>query len=477
MSVHDDFPLEGKLFFRIPLRLASPLIIGSGDDEFTDLDVQKEQPSGKPFIPATSMIGVFRHFLIQHFTENSDASDAADAHQWMRQIGYFFGECSGLGAQSAVQCEDIVLGDGKISRRDGVAISPASQTALDEKKYDYQIVESDEIFYIALEVSLRSPYDRDMFIEMIHQIIKGIGFGIIRLGAKTNKGFGRLQVAGPIAWDELDFSKAADVMTWLTNSINFEEQDWKDLPTDRVLNWFPFEIDAQFSIRDSLLIRSYPTDPEGPDAISIRQRRGYTLPGTSLMGVIRHRAKKIMASWGYSEDRITEKMRALFGHVPEEDTNSDETETMKNGCKKGRLRVEEYPIEEKGGDASLREILQTRIKIDRFTGGTFEGALIQEMPLYQTGDAETVTIRMIIPDGCKHWEAKVLLLVLKDLWSGDLAVGGEKNIGRGALQGIKAKVIWGKDRYDLEKNEQGFIKESDDFKRLIKKFAETSENE
>ena len=33
-----------------------------------------------------------------------------------------------------------------------------------------------------------------------------------------------------------------------------------------------------------------------------------------------------------------------------------------------------------------------------------------------------------------------MLLVLKDLWLGDLAIGGEKGIGRGVFQGKSAVI-------------------------------------
>jgi hypothetical protein len=39
-------------------------------------------------------------------------------------------------------------------------------------------------------------------------------------------------------------------------------------------------------------------------------------------------------------------------------------------------------------------------------------------------------------------EVGLLLLLLKDLWTGDLPVGGESSVGRGRLQGIKAHLDW-----------------------------------
>jgi hypothetical protein len=41
-------------------------------------------------------------------------------------------------------------------------------------------------------------------------------------------------------------------------------------------------------------------------------------------------------------------------------------------------------------------------------------------------------------------------LVLKDLWTGDLALGGEKGIGRGVLEGIRAVIKYEDNTYVIE---------------------------
>ena len=60
-------------------------------------------------------------------------------------------------------------------------------------------------------------------------------------------------------------------------------------------------------------------------------------------------------------------------------------------------------------------------------------------------------VRITIRDS-KDYEAGLMLLVLKDLWTGDLAVGGEKNIGRGVLEGFSADIIWDDESIHLEKD-------------------------
>jgi len=69
------------------------------------------------------------------------------------------------------------------------------------------------------------------------------------------------------------------------------------------------------------------------------------------------------------------------------------------------------------------------------------------MPLFNTMElaGETnlskkctrITIRV---RNCSEAEAGLMLLVLKDLWTGDLAIGGEKGIGRGVFNGIAAFI-------------------------------------
>ena len=42
----------------------------------------------------------------------------------------------------------------------------------------------------------------------------------------------------------------------------------------------------------------------------------------------------------------------------------------------------------------------------------------------------------------KDHEIGLLLLLLKDLWTGDLPLGGEISVGRGRLRGRSATLIW-----------------------------------
>src|SRR5690606_23595437 len=118
---------------------------------------------------------------------------------------------------------------------------------------------------------------------------------------------------------------------------------------------------------------------------------------------------------------------ALFGCV-------DESKKERNQIK-SRLRIEETILR----NDEVAPMVQDRIKIDRFTGGTVDGALFNSEPIWTTGD-ENITLCLSILKDVKPIEKKLLLMLLKDLWMEDLAIGGEKNVGRGLLIGQKASI-------------------------------------
>ena len=89
-------------------------------------------------------------------------------------------------------------------------------------------------------------------------------------------------------------------------------------------------------------------------------------------------------------------------------------------------------------------LVQTRVKIDRFTGGAYEGALFTEQPLIGKPDSEVeLHLTLRVPCDAKEPDQRelgLLMLLLKDLWTGDLPVGGESGIGRGRLKGKRSNL-------------------------------------
>jgi hypothetical protein len=194
--------------------------------------------------------------------------------------------------------------------------------------------------------------------------------------------------------------------------------------------------------------------------------------------VLRARAQRILFS--LSNDpaaatvRVGDLLDALFGrdmtrrNVADFQDAPDEEE---QGPTASRLIVEEHPLQ----DGQL--LVQNRVAIDRFTGGAFATALFAEAP-HVGGTTELVfTLLRDAPerkDALPPQEADaqigVLLLLLKDLWTGDLAIGGTASIGRGRLRGLAATFSLqepgSEQRWQIVAQEQGLSIVEGDAARL-----------
>jgi len=408
--------LTGKIIVKGKLKLISPLIIGSGKSNLADIEVLKDE-SGKPYIPATSFCGVLRHY----FEDNTFSNNIQD------QSNYFWGihkkDQNGkvTEIESALICHDLFTENAIIRVRDGIRIDVKKGTAKDEGKYDYEVVEPDAVFDLFWEISIRKAFDKDKNIlkKIIMTLISVLERGEISLGAKTNNGFGKCMLTDAQIY-EFDFSKKNDVKQWLNQEF---VNGISKLDVDLFINQNKtFSIDASFSIKNSFIVRSYPSEPKFPDGVHLTSNGKNVMPGTSFKGAIRNRALRIANTLNIIN--AEQKIKELFGTAGENETK-----------RKSKVVVEETIIED-----SVAE-LQNRIKIDRFTGGTIKTALFDSMPLWSSNNPESVKIKIRLRD-YEPWEAGLLMLVLKDLWAEDLAIGGEKNVGRGILTGNSAVIKW-----------------------------------
>lgn len=396
----------GKLLLKGTINLLSAGLIGSGRDERTDMDFIRDS-DGNPFIPATSFIGVLRHRI------NINAE--------REKLKRFWGsdEIDDEYYQSAIYCKDLTLKDGqfKLSMRDGVAIDNRTGRAKEGAKFDYEVIKPGAAFDLEIEIDLLKGYE-DFFKKMLSTIIRLLKAGDLSVGAKTRNGLGRIRLEDHKVY-EFDFKKKGDLLRWMKEDFS--------TPVEFNIKPFPyhgaglFRLVADFKIKNSLIIRSYTGDPSAPDAVHISSSQGAIIPGSSLKGAIRARAERIVNTLGIDNSVINE----LFGYVDE----------SKKEARRGRLIVEETVLPE------YPQEVQTRIKIDRFTGGVMEGALLETMPLFSTKDEKIFRISISV-ENYKPFEAGLMLLILKDLWTGDLPLGGEKSIGRGVLEGRRAEISY-----------------------------------
>lgn len=410
------------------LKVQSPLRIGAGgiaDDPTIDTYILKDK-NDMPFIPGTSLAGVLRHYAMGLDTESDNTL-----------CPYLFGSLEEA-IQSAIIIDDISLEDAEITIRDGVRIDEDTKTAVKGAKYNYEAIDRGAHGTFSMEITLReihaSKYQE--LHTMIGKLLSYIRNGFM-LGSLTTKGFGQVQVADAKAYlYRMDDTK--DVQAWFTG-----EKPAHTIDTD-----MPFEplqdtlvITADFALRSSLIIRDNDTDKETADnqpihAVQKVSQGEYVIPGPSIKGVLRHGAIDLLRRLGKDDSWIQEHINNLMGYA------------MENDKVKSRFYVKESYLRK--NDVVARA--QSRNRIDRFTGGTIDTALFTTEPVWQKKNGKRSLSLHYEIQKCEDWEAGLAIVLLRDLWLGRTALGGEKSIGRGTLQGLTATIIYQGKTYILDAN-------------------------
>ncbi|MBK9270722.1 MAG: hypothetical protein IPM48_03925 [Saprospiraceae bacterium] len=413
---HND-RIIGKIVFSAVLSNKSPMLIGKGEGEVSDAEVMLLH--GKPYIPASSLGGVLRSFC------ETFKLGTADQNSFNQYWGSEIKNGDKITFHSHLNLENLIcVNNPKLNIRDGVRIDYATGTTEPKGKYDYQMVEPGATFTLYGEVTIRNGMNAEYFKKMTATLEDAIKHEDFRIGALTGFGFGKLEVKD-----------------WKTATFNFgengnekEAKKWFDFIRTRkwdeaaIIEKFKiedtntFQLKAQFKLKSALIIGSYNEDASKPDKSHLMSNGKHIITAKSIKGALRHRAIKIFNTLGFPIDSLNDFM----GWV------DDKGKRYK--AQKSRLCIDESELK------GVTAMMQNRIRIDRFTGGVMSGALFNSEPVWRNGDVPFELIFTI--RNYKNWEAALLLHLLKDLWTEDLAVGGEKNVGRGILQGQKASVEW-----------------------------------
>ncbi len=438
------------------LVLQTPAHFSNGDtDELTDMPLLVDPLDSKtPLLTGASIAGALRAYLRERERGYGQHADRSSASVLL------FGSLKGddEGEQSPLIIEDALGKPGTfgIEMRDGVGIDPKSRTAREDRLFDLQLWQAGTTFSLRFELLIRESDDADALKRALATALMGFNDGGITLGARKRRGYGRVTVAG---WrvKTYDLTQADGLLDWIRNGDKplTSMKSVSDIKTALGVRALMddhrkfFHINATFLLDGSLLIRSGSgQDDRGPDMVHLhtRQANGARKPilsGTSLGGALRARALKI-ANTLDANGRAQTLIDEMFGVE------------MRQGVqpKASRVVVTETVVQN-----ARTDLVQNRVSIDRFTGGARETALFSEQPAFGGNDTTlTVDIRLINP---KDHEIGLLLLLLKDLWTGDLPLGGESSVGRGRLKGKRVILTYQSDQiprtWEIIANGQGLI--------------------
>ncbi|MEG4282710.1 RAMP superfamily CRISPR-associated protein [Microcoleus sp. A006_D1] len=434
-------PIAQRIIVRGTLTLDTPTCLGSGDaDSPTDIALLRDSVSDCALLTGASIAGALRNYLREY--QHGYGVEEQNGDRATRLFGGTRRDPDG--EQSPLIINDAIGSTIPIVElRDGVEIESITGTAKPGQKYDLELLAAGTEFPLYFELLIeknKNQTEQQTLINDLALALRGLEQHEIGIGMKKRRGFGRCHVEEWQVWS-FNLEHSGDRTSWL----NFEH--WQpgllpNYPTYPFKEAFEkvgiqldvsgedkrdrFTIHAEFKLVGSLLIRSgQDSTGRAPDVVHLKSHRNNelkpVLSGTSLAGVLRHRAERIV--------NTLEKPITIIDEMFGTDFSKDKTKQ----AKASRLVVHEKVIEK------ADDLVQTRIAIDRFTGGAYHGALFDEQPIF--GGDVTLELELRKPE---ESEIGLLLLLLKDLWTSDLPVGGESSIGRGRLQGKNATLTWHK---------------------------------
>lgn len=435
---------------RIILETETPLAIGSGNKDIKTDSVVAKDINELPYIPATTLAGLIRHSLPEELQE-----------YWMG----FQKKKDGEGSR-------IMLSEGKILSADRNPIDglnldedavtrlchelPIRQhvrinqqgTAVKNGKFDEEIVPKGVRF--CFEIELMAEKDKPGIMDTILSIIQSDGF---RIGSGSRSGFGKIKVVGILRRD-LDLCVPDELTLYLGKSASLAKA-WEGYKpytpsatkeSDCILYTLELRpVDFMFfgsvfgdERSDMTFVREPVITWEKGKATIVEQERVILIPASSVKGALAHRTayhynrlegvfadKKTAEELEKNTGKENKAVKTLFG-----------SEGDRKGKNKQRGNILFSDVIEKQ-EASLEKKVLNHFKIDRFTGGTVDGALFSEEVLYATGKTFNLELmlRKTAVDEKDGKIVKAFEAALTDLCKGYLPLGGGVNRGNGTFKG------------------------------------------
>ncbi len=438
-----------RIIIKGDLILETPTHFGAGDKEgLMDMPLALDPLDGKALLTGSSLAGALRSYLRER--EKGYGKKGSKDSLYMSLFG---NQEDSEGEQSFIIVHDSRIEKPNVELRDGVKIDPKTRTAKNKNKFDFELIEAGTSFPITIELLIQENR-RDLLMKGLAVALQGLEKCEIPLGFRKRRGFGQCRVK---EWKvkRYDLTKPDGLIGWLTDDIESIDDIVGQKKGEKISFLLSvdepeldqrekFTMDAFFSLDSPILIGSSSDQNNAPDSVHLHSKRNKKsvpiISGTAIAGPLRSRALRIAKTLN-NNGHAKKIVEGIFGSDIEFPTDK---------ASASKLIINENEI-----NNPLTHV-QSRVKIDRFTGGAYPGALFNEQPIFGKDDTGVqLNIQIQQPNNS---QIGLLLLLLKDLWTGDLPIGGKSSIGRGRLRGKKAILIY---RQKIDVQQEWTIKGND----------------
>lgn len=403
------------------LKTLTPLSVGgAASGEHVDIELAQDG-TGKFYIPGTSIAGAIRSWLERHYDKKITDN--------------IFGSTDG--AASLLYINDCPVSNPIKERRHGISINDDTGTVFGREGFFYTRALLPRGTYLPLNISLDIVSKEQT--DVLAIIIGALEQGLIRFGACRTRGMGKLELTGTEInyYDFLNDNTALD--KWLNNEpaqINLERPELASNDTFCAnITWQPASPLMVKSGSEGIKTKIMPlvSGVEEGEAAPV-------IPGSSLKGIFRAHARKIIKTIFCQELNEAEKLKLV-------DDMFGSTERA------GRIMIDDVYcgtsvntegwLDEENNTLDVLTSENQHVAIDRFTGGASEGALYNARPVKSScqWDPISVTINSFpaVSDEMLKQELALLKLLLRDFADGYISVGFGSRRGLGEIGNVKVE--------------------------------------
>ena len=412
---------DNAIIYKIEAKCVSPLHTGDSGAQTDEILVGSD---GRAIIQGSSLAGAMRAFAGVNCAKVCEGLFGSNEKEGRLIIS-----------------EGVFEDTSPVQFRTRLRIDSKSGSALKGAKFDVRHIGAGSIFKFSITY-LGTERDMDSDAEAVEKILAAMDNGIIRLGAYKTSGYGRVKLE--VFKQVYHMKDESERRAWLKDEYNGRKLDLAKAATASAHSGVNFNIKCEIP---EFLIKAATFDFEKKYTADTQQNvvqqniiedeydektgkkvRYVIIPGTSIKGVIRNRVQ-IIADW-------LEKNKSIenIGRLPDEMFG---TET--GDGKKGLVLFDEVRVRY---NENVNSKCCTRIRINKFTGGVIEKALINEEPV-----SAAAQISISMPGDADDESAAekkrmylLMLYALRDLGLGLYNLGGGQSIGRGYVKVAAVEV-------------------------------------
>lgn len=385
----------------------------AGED---DKDIIRNS-QGVPILPGTSIAGAVQDYLNEQRKQEYKTFWGNDEYD---NKVYFFDSC----LNDADHME--VLFEERTSHK-----HDAKRGGTEEGKLLEQRFLKPECHFPVIIKTFTSREEHNAVATFFADVVNGFNQGEILLGSRKNNGCGRLKV-NMAKQATFALTNAETLLQYYSFKMENPEEPLYhafEAPVQKQ-NSRKMKMKLEASIQDALLIQAKESErnEEGYELITAMKSNGKCIiPASTIKGILRGYCTKILKT--LAEDELTKNgeqlLELMFG------TDSERMNGQQ--VRRGIIRVNDTVIE------NPQYMKYHRIKIDRFTGGTINGAKMTSKPV--TKGTVAIHVELNPYNGAEKIESSqlknaVLLLffTLRDMGYGKIPMGSFASVGFGRLK-------------------------------------------